>query len=322
MQARAYWTLTPGHGEIRPEELPPPGSGEALVRTRRSGISRGTEMLVHRGQVPQSVAASMRAPYQVGDVPGPVKYGYLSVGVVEEGPAALRGRRVFCLHPHQDAYVVPADALTPVPDDVPDERAVLAGTLETALNAVWEAAPRFGDRVAVVGAGMVGACAAALLRRFPLARLQLIDPQPARAAIGEAFGVPVVSPQDAEGGCDLVIHASATEAGLARGLDLLGEEGELIELSWYGENAPRVPLGAAFHARRLSLRASQVGAVAAARRSRRTTGDRLALALAELADPAYDVLLTGHSAFEDLPATMDRLAAGAPEELCHVVTYP
>lgn len=329
MEARAYWTVEPGRGEIRTEEIGTPGPGEALVRTTRSGISRGTESLVHRGEVPASVRDLMRAPFQVGDLPDPVKYGYLSVGVVEQlgsgrdasRGADLLGRRVFCLHPHQDAYIVPVQALTPIPDDVPDDRAVLAGAVETALNAVWDAAPRYGDRVAVVGGGTIGACIAALLRQFPLGRLELIDPDPARAAVAEAFGVRLQQPDAAAGDCDVVLHASATEAGLATALRLAGEEAQVLELSWYGDRSPRVDLGAAFHARRLTIRASQVGRVAAARRTRRTTNDRLALALAELADPAYDVLLTGSCPFEELPDRMDDIATGRCPGLAHVVTY-
>lgn len=318
----AYWTTSPRHGELRTEPGREPGDGEALVRTLCSGVSRGTEMLVHAGAVPAEVADSMRAPFQEGDLPGPVKYGYLSVGVVEQGPEELVGRRVFCLYPHQDRYVVPVSALTPVPDDVPSDRAVLAGTLETAVNALWDAAPRLGDRVAVVGTGMVGGAVAALLRTFPLDRLQLVDVDPAREQLADALGVEWVCPEDAAGECDLVIHCSASEQGLARGLELLGDEGELIEMSWYGTRAPRVPLGGPFHARRLSVRASQVGAVAAARRARRTTADRLDLAMRLLADPVFDAFLTSRSDLADLPAAMERLYAGAGSPLCHVVVYP
>ncbi|GAA3513317.1 zinc-binding alcohol dehydrogenase [Georgenia daeguensis] len=318
----AYWTTSPRNGELRTEPGRTPGEGEALVRTLRSGVSRGTEMLVHAGAVPAAVARTMRAPFQEGELPGPVKYGYLSVGVVEEGPADLVGRRVFCLYPHQDRYVVPVTALTPVPDDVPSDRAVLAGSVETAVNALWDAAPRLGDRVAVVGAGMVGGAVAALLRTFPLDRLQLVDVDPARADLAAALGVEWVHPDDAAGECDLVIHCSASESGLARGLELLGDEGELIEMSWYGTREPQVPLGAAFHARRLSIRASQVGAVSAARRARRTTADRLALAMRLLADPAFDAFLTSRSDLAGLPAAMERLYAGGGSPLCHVVVYP
>ena len=320
-QWTAYWTTGSRHGELRPEPAREPGDGEVLVRALVSGISRGTETLVHRGGVPSAVADAMRAPFQEGDFPWPVKYGYLSVGMVETGPAGLRGRRVFCLHPHQDRYVVPISAVMPVPDAVPSDRAVLAGAVETAINAVWDAPPRLGDRVAVVGAGMVGGVLARLLATFPLGRLQLVDPNQRRAPLAAESMIEFVSPERAAEDCDIVFHCSASESGLARGLDLLGFEGELIELSWYADRPPRVPLGGAFHARRLNIRASQVGVVAPARRARRTTADRLRLALDQLQDPAYDLFLTGESAFADLPATMDAIADD-PVTLCQVITYP
>jgi hypothetical protein len=318
----AYWTMAPRHGVLRTEPARVPGENEALVRSICSGISRGTEMLVHAGYVPPEVAESMRAPFQAGNLPGPVKYGYLSIGLVEEGPADLKDRRVFCLHPHQDRYVVPIGALTPVPDEVPSDRAVLAGTVETGINALWDAAPRIGDRVAVVGAGMVGGIIAALLRTFPLDRLQLVDVNPAKSALADALQVELVHPDGAAGENDLVFHCSATESGLARSLQLLGEEAELIELSWYGINQPRVPLGAAFHSRRLTIKASQVGAVAAARRARRTTGDRLALAMRLLKDPIFDTFITGHAPFGALPQTMESIFNGDTDTLCQVIDYP
>jgi threonine dehydrogenase-like Zn-dependent dehydrogenase len=319
--ARAFWSHPPGRGEIRPVELPPPGPGEVLVRTLYSGISRGTEALVWRGGVPASQYATMRAPFQEGDFPGPVKYGYLNVGVVEEGPAELRGRTVFCLYPHQTRYVVPAAAVTPVPATVPAGRAVLAGTVETAVNAMWDAAPLLGDRIAVVGAGMVGCCVAKVLAGFPAVRVQLVDSDPARAAVAAALGVDFAAPGQAMGECDMVVHASATEAGLNRSLELLVTEGVVIELSWYGDRRVALPLGEAFHSRRLVVRGSQVGTVAPARRGRRTYADRLALAMELLADPAYDVLITGECEFDELPAVLPRLASGELPALCHRVAY-
>lgn len=318
--ASAFWLRAPGEGEIRAVALDEPGPGDVVVRTLFSGVSRGTETLVFRGGVPPSQHARMRAPFQDGEFPGPVKYGYLNVGVVEQGPDALRGRAVFCLYPHQTRYVVPATAVTPLPDGLPAGRAILAGTVETAVNALWDAAPLLGDRIAVVGGGMVGSCVAALLARFPGVRVQLVDVDPARAAVADALGVGFAAPDAAAGDCDLVVHASATEAGLARSLELLADEGEVIELSWYGDRPVRAPLGEAFHSRRLTIRASQVGAVAPARRGRRTYGDRLTLALRLLADPAFDALVTREVAFTDLPAEMPRIA-GEPSALCVRVTY-
>ncbi|MER5217974.1 zinc-binding alcohol dehydrogenase [Streptomyces sp. NPDC002838] len=319
--ARAFWLSSPGQGEIRDVTLPDPAEGEVVVRSLYSGVSRGTETLVFRGGVPESQYAAMRAPFQEGDFPGPVKYGYLNVGSVEEGPEDLVGRTVFCLYPHQTRYVVPASAVTPVPETVPAERAMLAGTVETAVNALWDAAPLVGDRIAVVGGGMVGSSVAALLARFPGVRVQLVDADPARAKTAEALGVDFASPGDALGDCDLVVHASATEQGLARSLELLTAEGTVLELSWYGDRQVALPLGEAFHSRRLVIRSSQVGSVSPARRSSRSYADRLALALDLLADPALDALVTGECAFEELPDVLPRLASGAIPALCHRVRY-
>ncbi|MFI5684213.1 zinc-binding alcohol dehydrogenase [Streptomyces sp. NPDC051636] len=318
--ARAFWLRSPGYGEIRDVTLAEPSEGEVLVRALYSAVSRGTETLVFRGGVPESQYGAMRAPFQEGDFPGPVKYGYLSVGVVEEGPRALVGRTVFCLYPHQTRYVVPASAVTVVPEHVPAERAVLAGTVETAVNALWDAAPLVGDRIAVVGGGMVGCSVAALLARFPGVRLQLVDADPTRAKTAEALGVGFASPEDAHGDCDLVVHASATEAGLTRSLELLAAEGTVVELSWYGDRRIALPLGEAFHSRRLTVRSSQVGTVSPARPGR-TYADRLALALDLLADPALDALITGESAFDELPDVLPELASGRIPALCHRVRY-
>ena len=320
-QARALWLCRPGVAEIRTEQLPDRGAGEVLVRTVCSGVSRGTEALVFRGGVPASQRELMRAPYQVGDFPGPVKYGYLNVGVVEEGPRQLRGRTVFCLYPHQTAYVVPASAVTVLPDAVPATRAVLAGTLETAVNAVWDAAPLLGERVAVVGAGMVGCCVARLMSRVAGVRVILVDTDPTRAAVAEALGVEFAAPVDAPRGVDLVVHTSATSAGLQLSLDLLAPEGEVVDLSWYGDAPTTVALGGSFHSGRLALRSSQVGTVAPRRRGRRTPAERMALAVELLDDPALDVLVTCSSRFADLPDAMARLASGDLPAICHTVDY-
>jgi threonine dehydrogenase-like Zn-dependent dehydrogenase len=228
---------------------------------------------------------------------------------------------VFCLFPHQTAYVVPAGAVTPVPDDVPPARAVLAGTVETAVNALWDSPPLVGDRVAVVGAGMVGCCVARLLARFPAVEVTLVDVDESRAEVAASLGAGFARPEDAAGGCDLVVHASATSAGLQRSLDLLAPERSVLDLSWYGDAEVQLSLGGSFHTRRLGVRASQVGTVSPARGGQRTTADRLALALDLLRDPAFDALVTGESHFGDLPGVMAQLAAGSLPALCHTITY-
>lgn len=308
-------------GELRAETLHAPGPGEALVRTLYSGISKGTEIAVHTGSVPSRVAEAMRAPHQEGSFPSPVKFGYLSVGIVEQGPDAWIGQKVFCLNPHQDRYVIAIDALTRIPDGVPARRAVLTGTVETAVNALWEAGPRLGDRIAVVGAGLVGGMVATLLRTFPLARLQLVDLDPERQQLAHKLGIEFARPDDAAPDCDIVFHCSASQEGLERSLQLVGDEGDVIEMSWYANREVSLPLGEDFHARRLSIRASQVGVVARARRHRRTNADRLNLAVSLLQDPVFDAFLTGSSPFEDLPEVVQNLADGKLEALCHVIEY-
>ena len=320
-EARAFWLKEPGAGEIRPARLAPPRHDEVVVRTLRSAISRGTEALVFAGRVPASQYGVMRAPFQEGDFPGPVKYGYLNVGVVEEGPAELCGRTVFCLHPHQTEYVVPAAAVTVVPPEVPMPRAVLAGMVETAVNALWDAPPLVGDRVAVVGAGTVGCCVARLISRIPGVSVTLVDVDPSRGDVASALDVDFSRPGEAPGGRDLVFHTSATSVGLQLSLELLAPEGTVIELSWYGDGETTLSLGGAFHAGRLSVRASQVGTVSPSRSGQHTASSRLTLALDLLRDPGFDALLSGESPFEELPEVMPRLVRGELPALCHTVTY-
>lgn len=319
--ARAFWIKAPFAGELRPESLAVPAPDQALIRSVCSGVSRGTETLVFSGAVPPSQFRLMRCPHQQGDFPGPVKYGYCSVGVVEQGPADWLGQRVFCLHPHQDWYVVGVESLVRVPDRVPSGRAVLAANLETAINGLWDCAPRIGDRVAVVGAGVVGGLVATLLARMPGVQVELIDVDPRRAALAGSIGCRFALPGDASPDADLVVHASGRSEGLATALGLAGFEATVLELSWYGEQAVSVPLGEAFHSRRLVLRSSQVGAVATAQRARWTYRRRLSLALELLADPVFDAFLGGSSRFQELPDTLSRLTRSPDGELCHRVFY-
>jgi threonine dehydrogenase-like Zn-dependent dehydrogenase len=320
-QARAFWVAEPGRGEIRLETLRAPLAGEALVRTLFTAVSRGTEALVFNGKVPHSEHERMRAPFQAGDFPGPVKYGYSNVGVVEQGPAELRGRRVFCLYPHQTRYVVPAGAVHALPDDVPPARAVLAANLETAVNALWDAAPRVGDRVAVIGAGTVGCLAAWLAARIAGTEVELIDVDERKRAAAAALGVPFRAPVDACRDADIVLHTSGTAAGHATALELAAFEATVIELSWYGDDAPAVPLGGAFHSRRLRLQSSQVGAVATAQRARWNHARRMQLVMRLLANAELDSLMTGESPFDELPAVLARLAASPGYTLTHRIAY-
>jgi threonine dehydrogenase-like Zn-dependent dehydrogenase len=319
--ARAFWVTSPGQGEIRDVALPARGPNDLLVRTRFTGISRGTESLVFSGRVPPSEWTRMRAPFQDGDFPAPVKYGYMNVGLVEDGPAPLLGRHVFVLFPHQTRYVVPAEWAHPLPADIPPRRAVLAANLETAVNGIWDARPHVGDRIAVIGAGTVGCLVAWLAGRIGGCQVQLVDINPRRADLARHLGVAFAAPADAAPEADLVVHASGSPEGLALALRLAAPEASIVEMSWYGDRAVPLPLGEAFHANRLTVISSQVGRIAPAQRSRWDTRRRMALVLELLRDASLDALLTGESAFEELPHRMRTLADAAGDTLCHVVRY-
>ncbi|MBN1239220.1 MAG: zinc-binding alcohol dehydrogenase [Gammaproteobacteria bacterium] len=319
IDARAFWIAQPGRGEIRPERVSPPGPDEVLVSALYGAISRGTEALVFQGRVPASEFRRMRAPFQAGEFPAPVKYGYASVGVVEEGPSDLRGREVFCLHPHQTHYVVPIGAVHPLPPKLPPQRAVLAANMETALNGVWDAAPAIGDRVAVVGAGVVGCLTAWLAAGIPACAVELIDVDPSRRSTAAALGVDFALPRDAAREADVVIHASGSPDGLATALSVAAFEATVVELSWYGDRRVEAPLGEAFHSRRLVLKSSQVGTVAPAVRARRTTRERMALALSLLQDGALDALIDSESGFDELPDVMRELTESGG--LCRRIRY-
>jgi NADPH:quinone reductase-like Zn-dependent oxidoreductase len=320
-EARAFWVAAPGRGEIRIERLRSPEPGEVLVKTLVSAISRGTESLIFRGEVPQSEWRRMRCPQQGGEFPAPVKYGYSVVGTVEAGPAEFLGRRVFCLHPHQDRFIVSTDAVIDVPENIPDRRAALAANMETAVNGLWDAAPGPGDRIAVIGAGVVGCLVAALATHLPGAEVELVDIDQTRKTVAAALGCRFATPQKASAEADLVVHASGTPEGLAAAMETAGDEATVLEMSWYGTRIVPLTLGGPFHSRRLTLRSSQVGALPAHRRQRWSHRRRLALALSLLQDPVFDALLSGESEFGLLPELMPRLAASPAGVLCHTLRY-
>lgn len=322
IEATAFWIEEPGRGALRSEVLPDLNTDELLVETLYSGVSRGTETLVFSGRVPESQYEVMRAPFQTGDFPGPLKYGYAAVGRIIEGPSDRLGQSVFALHPYQDRFIVPTEAALPLPEAVPPARAILAANMETALNALWDSGTGPGDRVAVIGLGVVGLLTAWLARGIPGTEVQAIDIDPAKRETADALGLDFSQPSTAAGDADLVFHASGHPDGLVTALALAGFEARVLEMSWYGTRPVVLPLGEAFHARRLDLRSSQVGAVSPSRRPRWTHSRRLAKALDLLADPALDALIDDEGAFEALPKTLSELASGDRKALCHRVIYP
>jgi 2-desacetyl-2-hydroxyethyl bacteriochlorophyllide A dehydrogenase len=320
-EARAFWVVEPGRGEIRSEALRPPSDDEVVVHGLYSGISRGTEALVFQGRVPESEWDRMRAPFQEGDFSGPLKYGYASVGRVECGPENLKDKTVFVLYPHQTRYVVPASSVHVVPGDIPPARAVLAANLETALNGVWDARPHVGDRVVVIGAGTVGCLVAWLAARIHGCEVQLVDVNPRRAGIAERLGVSFAQPGDAAREADVVIHASGSPDGLQLALDIAGLEATILEMSWFGNRSVPLQLGGAFHSKRLTIKSSQVGRVAPSQRARWDLRRRMALALTLLADASLDALITGESPFDEMPSVMLTLAFAPGDVLCHRIKY-
>ena len=322
--ARQFWIEAPGRGKIVQAELAARQEHEVLVRTIYSGISRGTESLVFKGNVPPSQYEAMRAPFQEGEFPAPVKYGYASVGRVEEGPGGpgdLSGRTVFCLYPHQDLYCVPALAVTPLPDGVPEGRAVLAANMETAVNVVWDARPAAGDRIVVFGAGVVGLLVAWLCRQTAGTDVAIVDVNPGREAAARALGVPFLAEPPKSGDADVVVHASGRPEGLASALAAAGVEATIVEASWYGCQLVPLPLGEAFHSRRLTIRSSQVGRLPAHRTPRWTPARRMKLALDLLRDPRLDALITGESEFDRLPEVLAALSRDPAAALCHRIRY-
>jgi hypothetical protein len=321
-RSQALWYVAPGAAEIRAEAAPEPGPADIVVRALHGALSRGTERLVFAGDVPETEFERMRCPFMAGAFPFPVKYGYCLVGQVENGPDSLHGRTVFALHPHQSLFAFPADAAVVVPDDVPARRAVLAANMETALNAVWDAAPGPADRIAVVGGGVVGLLVAWLCGKLPGAAVTVVDIDATRATHASRLGLDFAPPEGAPRDCDLVVHASGSGAGLATALRLAGDEATVLELSWYGRREVAVPLGASFHSRRLKLISSQVGRVAVSHRLRWTPRRRLAAALDLLADPVLDSLLAPAIAFADLPEKLAGILAPDSGVLCQVIDYP
>ncbi|WP_088921690.1 zinc-dependent alcohol dehydrogenase [Granulosicoccus antarcticus] len=321
MNAEAFWITGVRQAEIRNLTLPPATPTQVTVRSLYSAISRGTESLVFNGTVPPSEYQRMRAPFQEGDFPFPVKYGYINVGLVEAGPEHLLGKEVFCLYPHQSRYIVAADAVTPIPSNIPAARAVLCANLETAINALWDAQPNIGDRITVVGAGVVGCLVAWLAAAIPGCEVELVDINRHREPIAQELGVDFKLPAQASHERDLVIHASASEQGLQTALELAGFEATILELSWYGDKAVSIPLGQAFHSQRLQIRSSQVGQIAPAQRSRWDYQRRLALAMRLLEDATLDCLISGESDFRTLPETLGQLVSKGENVLCHRIRY-
>ncbi len=324
--ARAVWYTGKGNVELRPDRVGQPAPGHVRLRMLFSGISRGTERLVFEGAVGVSEYERMRAPFQTGHFPFPVKYGYCATGVVENGADEFVGHTVFCLHPHQDVFVVPATAITFLPEGLPARRATLAANMETALTAMWDSGSNLGDRIVIIGAGVVGLLVAYLAAHIPGTDVTVVDIDASRKPIVDQFGATFATPdevnQNCEANADVVFHTSASAAGLQTAISVAGPEATIVEMSWYGDRETPVNLGGAFHSQRLRLIASQVGQIPTHRQPRWTYQKRITKALDLLQDPVFDALVAEDILFDDVATALPEVLGKDAKGLAPVIRYP
>ena len=319
--AEAYWATGPFEGQVKRVAIDISEPEDVLVQTLYSGISRGTESLVAGGLVPESQYQAMRCPFQDGEFPFPVKYGYANVGCVEEGPEHLLGRTVFSLYPHQTRFRLPVGALNVIPDSIPPGRAVLVANLETALNGIWDSGIAVGDRVYVLGAGVVGALTAWIAANIPGTDVTLLDIDEGRQSIADQLDINFDTPGRARREADIVFDCSGAPSALARALELAGFEAVITVMSWFGSTEVALPLGEAFHSKRLLLRSSQVGRIGGGRQVRWNHKRRMAKAIDLLQSPELDALISDESPFRELPNVLPSIARGQTDTLCHRIRY-
>ncbi|MCB0704669.1 MAG: zinc-binding alcohol dehydrogenase [Saprospiraceae bacterium] len=288
------------------------------LRASHSLISNGTEKTVSTGKVPDAAYDTMRVPYMSGRFEFPVKYGYSLVGVLEEPTHPRHGQRVHLLHPHQSLCPVDPSDCFRIPDNVPSDRATLASNMETALNAIWDSKISAGDRVLLVGAGLIGLLLARLIQGIPGVDLRIAEPNPIRAAQVQILGFSLSANADAD--FDLAFHCSGTAAGLQLAIDKIGSEGKVIELSWFGDNAVNLKLGSSFHFQRKQLISSQVSSIPADHQSRWDFQRRKETVFKLLADTWYDQLLTP-LIMANVNAHFDQLRNGKPVPVAPVIWF-
>ena len=257
MVARALFHTAPRSVEIKTVPTPRPAAGEVIVSTQFSGISSGTESLVYRGEVSEDTALDDTIGALGGAFRYPFAYGYACVG-----KAADSGQAVFAFHPHQDIFAARTSDLIPLPavDPAP---ATLFPLVETALQVTLDAGTGYRDRVIVLGAGVLGLLTALLLQRSGQRPL-LAEPQAWRRGLAASLGVPAAAPEElGKQEVSLVIDASGSPDAPASALGMLAHEGTLLVASWFGAKPVVLPLGGAFHRRRLTIRSTQVSTVPA-----------------------------------------------------------
>ncbi|MEN0004557.1 MAG: zinc-binding alcohol dehydrogenase [Bacteroidota bacterium] len=316
--SNALWHLSSSTSSLLSSAIPAPKEGQCLVKSEFSLISLGTERLVASGAVPVDLHQNMRVPYMEGSFELPVKYGYSLVGQVVTQGYPLSGKKVHLMHPHQSYCIVEAEALTLIPEKVPIRRAVLASNLETAVNAVWDSQVQIGDRVLVVGFGMIGALTALLLQQIAGVEVYIAERLPQRRALAQQLDFQLLAE---ETDFDITFHTSSSSSGLQMAIDRLGYEGTSVELSWYGTKEVSMQLGASFHQQRKRLIASQVGQVPGSKQNRWDYRRRKQLVFQLLQQEKFDQLLTHEISLSEAPALFGKLREGTLEGIGWTIKY-
>jgi threonine dehydrogenase-like Zn-dependent dehydrogenase len=321
IRARAFWLTGKGRGALKREALPDPGGEEwCVVRAMFSAVSPGTERLVADGKVPVALRKEMRCPYMGGNFPFPVKYGYSLVGEVVQGPVELRGRKVHVLHPHQDVCVVRSEDVRPLPDDLPPARATLASNMETAVTAAWDSGVALGERVLVVGFGIVGSLIARIFGLGPAVDLEIAEKRPDRRRLAESMGFRATGRPSAES-FDVAFDTSGTPAGLQTAIDSVGVEGRVVAVSWFGAEPVRLDLGGSFHSRRKRIIGSQVSRIPGSLRPRWDIRRRTELVFRLLERPEFDLHVGPTVPFTELPKAFETLVRRSPGGLSPLIMY-
>lgn len=315
MTATALWHTNNRATELKPIELDEAG---VLIRSLYSLISTGTERLVAQGGVPAELQEKMRVPGMQGQFSFPLTYGYSLVGQVEALGHVLHHKYVHLLHPHQSAVHWPAEQLSVIPEGIPPLRATLASNLETVVNAVWDSQVQVGSRVLVVGFGMIGALLSRVLAQIPAIELVVVETNDERKLLAAEMGFTL-----GQGGQDFdcAFHTTAQSAGLQMALDAVGQEGKVVELSWYGKREIMLSLGGLFHYGRKQIISSQVSHLPARKRARWDFARRKAVVFRLLQQAVFDQHITQLIDFSEAPDFFGQVRSGSTPALGTAIRY-
>lgn len=312
--SRSLWHIDAGHSEIRSQNLDPL-PGQILLQSLYSLISLGTEKTIALGGVPGNVYDKMKVPYMEGSFSLPVKYGYSLVARSEEGQC------YHLMHPHQDLVSVNPESLTPVPPGIPPSRAVLVSNMETALTAYWDAGPLKDEKIMIAGFGLIGALTALLLRLKGFQDITVYEPDATRTGLARRLGFHTGDPGFDPGPFDLAFHSSGNASGLQHCLEVMGPEGRILELSWYGRQKITLGLGEHFHINRLRIIASQVSSIPRNLQGAWNFAKRKQEVLSLLADPCWDRLEIEEVPFETSPAVFYKIRHSQTKGLTYILKY-